>query len=48
MHTNSTLQATISPQWLSELRQLWPSVFPNELHVSLYPGKFPHYACTVA
>ena len=26
MNTNSTLQARISPQWLSELRRLWPSV----------------------
>ena len=25
-HTNSTLYAMISPQWLSELRRLWPSV----------------------
>ena len=25
-HTKSTLQARISPQWLSELRRLWPSV----------------------
>ena len=25
-HINSTLYARISPQWLSELRQLWPSV----------------------
>ena len=25
-HTNSTLHATISPQWLSELRRLRPSV----------------------
>ena len=25
-HTDSTLYARISPQWLSELRRLWPSV----------------------
>ena len=25
-HTNSTLSARISPQWLSELRRLWPNV----------------------
>ena len=25
-HTNSTLLGRISPQWLSELRRLWPSV----------------------
>ena len=25
-HANSTLYANIGPQWLSELRQLWPSV----------------------
>ena len=25
-HTNSTLFVRISPQWLSELRRLWPSV----------------------
>ena len=25
-HTNSTPLATISPQWLSELRRLWPRV----------------------
>ena len=27
--------AGISPQWLSELRRLWP-VFPDELDVSLF------------
>ena len=26
VHTNSTLQASISPQWLSKLSQLWPNV----------------------
>ena len=26
MHTNSTLYARIDPQWLSELRRLWPSI----------------------
>ena len=26
MHTNSTFQARISPQWLSKLRWVWPSV----------------------
>ena len=26
VHTNSTLYARIGPQWLSELRRLWPSV----------------------
>ena len=26
VHTNSTLFARIGPQWLSELRQLWPCV----------------------
>ena len=25
-HTYSTLYARISPQWLSELRQLWPKI----------------------
>ena len=25
-HTNSTLSARMGPQWLSELRRLWPSV----------------------
>ena len=25
-HTNSTLYARISPQWLGELRRLWPNV----------------------
>ena len=25
-HTNSTLYARISRQWLSELRRMWPSV----------------------
>ena len=25
-HTNSTLWTRISPQWLSELRRLWPNV----------------------
>ena len=27
MQTKSTLSARISPQWLSELRRLWPNVF---------------------
>ena len=26
LHTNSTLYARISPQWLSKLRQLWLSI----------------------
>ena len=26
MHTNYTLNARISPQWLSDLRRLWLSV----------------------
>ena len=26
MHTNSSLSTRIRPQWLSELRRLWPSV----------------------
>ena len=25
-HTNSTLCARVSPQWLSELRRLWPNI----------------------
>ena len=45
--TNSTFQARISPQWLSELRRLWPNV-PNKLRTSLFPGSFPYYVWTAA
>ena len=47
MLTDSTLYARISPQWLSELRQLWPNVL-GKLHVSSNLARFPHYAWTVA
>ena len=33
--TNSTLYARISPQWLSELRQLWPKLL-DKLRVSCF------------
>ena len=46
-HTNCTLYARISPQWLSELRRLLPNV-PDELCVSSFPDRFPHYAWTAA
>ena len=45
--TNSTLWARISPQWLSELRRLWPNV-PWKLCVSSFPDRFPHYTWTAA
>ena len=35
-HTNSTSQARIMPQWLSELRQLWQA-FHGELRLSSFP-----------
>ena len=47
MHINSTLYARISPQWLSDLRRLWPSV-PWQVRVSLFLDRFHHYAQTAA
>ena len=47
MHTNSTLYARIGPQWLGELRRLWPSV-PLRVACGLVPDRFPHYAWTAA
>ena len=39
-HTNSTLYARISLQWLSELRRLWPNV-PWQVVYELFPDWFP-------
>ena len=39
--------ARISPQWLSELRRLWPNV-PWQVACELFPDRFPHYAWTAA
>ena len=47
MHTNSTLYARASQQWLSELRRLWPNV-PRQVACKLFPKRFPHYAWTAA
>ena len=40
MHTNSTLYARTSPQWLSELRRLWPNV-PRQVACELVSGEVP-------
>ena len=40
VHTNSTLYARISPQWLSKLRQLWLNV-PWQVVCKLIFGKVP-------
>ena len=39
-HTNFTLQARISPQWLSELRRQWPNV-PGQVACELVSGWVP-------
>ena len=36
VHNSSALYARISPQWLSQLRLLWP-MFPDKLRVSSFP-----------
>ena len=36
-YINSTLYARISPQWLSELRRLWPNV-PSQVACKLVSG----------
>ena len=43
--TNCTLYVRISPQWLSELRWLWPSSLTSCIWVH-FPGRFPHHAWT--
>ena len=49
MHTDFTLYARISPQWLSELRQLLlKEMYPDKLYVSSFLDRFPHYALTMA
>ena len=35
----------ISPQWLSELRRLWPSVSLTSCVYARFLGKFQRYAC---
>ena len=39
-HTDPTLYARISPQWLSELRRLWPNV-PLQAVCELVSGQIP-------
>ena len=43
-HTNSTLYARNSPQWLSELRRLWQSA-PDGLRVISFPNRLPRIKC---
>ena len=40
------LKARISPQWLSQLRQLWRSVFWWVTCELIFPDRFLHYAWT--
>ena len=40
VHTNSTFSARISPQWLGEVRRLWPN-FPWQVACELVFGEIP-------